>query len=140
MLELEWTIETMRLVNELTPDIKGKAFNPDWFLLRQRFEQIEMKLESAERERDDLQKRLQQQGNEKLEEAARVVQSEIDYLGNSPKMSSERGALITVRNDIRALKTPEQHTQQSTEQLHGDLTAPVDATTRVLGDVESKTP
>ena len=36
-----WTIETMRIVNEMTPDIKGKPFDPDWFLLRQRFEEIE---------------------------------------------------------------------------------------------------
>jgi hypothetical protein len=39
----DWTIETMRIVNELTPDIHGRAFDPDWFLLRQRFEQMEEK-------------------------------------------------------------------------------------------------
>ena len=36
-----WTIETMQIINKLTPDIAGKAFDPDWFLLRQRFEQFE---------------------------------------------------------------------------------------------------
>lgn len=36
-----WTIETMRIINDLTSDIKGKAFDPDWFLLRQRFEAME---------------------------------------------------------------------------------------------------
>lgn len=36
-----WTVETMLIINKLTPDIKGKAFDPDWFLLRQRFEQFE---------------------------------------------------------------------------------------------------
>ena len=40
-MEYPWTTETMRLINELTPKITGKAFDPDWFLLRQRFEQIE---------------------------------------------------------------------------------------------------
>lgn len=52
-----WLCETMDIINKLTPDIKGKAFNADWFLLRQRFEQRESEradLEralSAERER-----------------------------------------------------------------------------------------
>jgi hypothetical protein len=36
-----WSLETMRIINELTPDIKGKAFEPDWFLLRQRLEAFE---------------------------------------------------------------------------------------------------
>jgi hypothetical protein len=36
-----WTEETMNIINKLTPDIKGKAFDPDWFLLRQRFEEFE---------------------------------------------------------------------------------------------------
>lgn len=31
----------MNIINKLTPDIKGKAFDPDWFLLRQRFEEFE---------------------------------------------------------------------------------------------------
>lgn len=36
-----WALETMKIINELTPMITGKAFDPDWFLLRQRFEQME---------------------------------------------------------------------------------------------------
>lgn len=36
-----WTEETMTIINKLTPDIKGKAFDPGWFLLRQRFEEME---------------------------------------------------------------------------------------------------
>src|ERR1035437_3375572 len=36
-----WTVETMRIINTLTPEIKGKAFDSDWFLLRQRFEEFE---------------------------------------------------------------------------------------------------
>lgn len=39
-----WTRETMSTINRLTPSIKGKAFDPDWFLLRQRLEQAEAKL------------------------------------------------------------------------------------------------
>jgi hypothetical protein len=41
---ISWAIETMHIINNLTPGIKGKAFDVDWFLLRQRFEQIESKL------------------------------------------------------------------------------------------------
>lgn len=29
----------MLAINKLTPDIKGKAFDPDWFLLRQQLEE-----------------------------------------------------------------------------------------------------
>lgn len=36
-----WAEETMMLINKLTPDIKGKAFDPDWFMLRQRLEEAE---------------------------------------------------------------------------------------------------
>jgi hypothetical protein len=37
----EWAIETMQMINELTPNIEGKAFHPGWFLLRQRLEEAE---------------------------------------------------------------------------------------------------
>jgi hypothetical protein len=47
--KLPWTIETMDLINKLTSEIKGKAFDPDWFLLRQRFEEIEYALQDRER-------------------------------------------------------------------------------------------
>ncbi len=40
-----WTLETMQIINKLTPEIKDKAFDPDWFLLRQRFEQFEKSAE-----------------------------------------------------------------------------------------------
>ncbi len=36
-----WSVETMRLINDVTTSIKGKAFDPDWFLLRQRFEAVD---------------------------------------------------------------------------------------------------
>lgn len=42
--EFPWTIETIRIINDLTPAITGKAFDVEWFLLRQRFEQIEGRL------------------------------------------------------------------------------------------------
>lgn len=45
---LKWTEETMRTINLLTPDIKGKSFDPDWFMLRQRFEQMELRVRYAE--------------------------------------------------------------------------------------------
>ena len=43
-MKYPWTLETISNINKLTPAIKGKAFYPDWFLLRQRFEQTEEKL------------------------------------------------------------------------------------------------
>lgn len=48
--EYPWTLETMRLVNYLTPHIQGKAFDPDWFLLRQRFEEVESERDRARQE------------------------------------------------------------------------------------------
>jgi hypothetical protein len=33
-----WLRDAMRMINELTPDVKEKAFDPDWFLLRQHLE------------------------------------------------------------------------------------------------------
>ena len=33
--------ETMRMINVLTPQITGKAFDPGWFLLRQRFDEVD---------------------------------------------------------------------------------------------------
>lgn len=32
-MAISWAIETMCKINDLTPDIKGKAVDPDWFLL-----------------------------------------------------------------------------------------------------------
>jgi hypothetical protein len=43
-MAISWAIETMCKINDLTLDIKGKAFDPDWFLLRQRLEEAERKL------------------------------------------------------------------------------------------------
>lgn len=37
----KWSTVTMRIINRMTPDIKEKGFDPDWFLLRQRFENID---------------------------------------------------------------------------------------------------
>lgn len=37
----KWSMVTMATINRMTPDIKGKGFDPDWFLLRERFEAIE---------------------------------------------------------------------------------------------------
>ncbi|GEM_PF-4707578 len=34
----EWLQEAMRQINSLTPDVAGKAFNTDWFLLRNHLE------------------------------------------------------------------------------------------------------
>ena len=35
-----WAMETMRMINKLTPNIKGKQFDPGWFLLRNRLEAV----------------------------------------------------------------------------------------------------
>ena len=34
----------MAMLNKLIPGIKGKAFDPDWFLLRQRLEEVDAKI------------------------------------------------------------------------------------------------
>jgi len=51
-MEYPWTLQTMQMINTLTPNVKGKSFDPDWFLLRQRFEQVEEKLYSLGQEWD----------------------------------------------------------------------------------------
>lgn len=38
----------MELVNKLTPESKGKAFDPDWFLLAERFRAIDKLLEGGQ--------------------------------------------------------------------------------------------
>lgn len=48
-----WTIETMRTINALTPSIAGKAFNADWFLLRQRFEEMEDRARKVKHMKDN---------------------------------------------------------------------------------------
>lgn len=48
-----WAVETMMLINKLTPQITDKKADPDWFLLRQRFEAIE-------RENVELRKRVEE--------------------------------------------------------------------------------
>ncbi len=41
---MSWAIETIHIINRLSVGRLAKAFDPDWFLLRQRLEQIEAKL------------------------------------------------------------------------------------------------
>lgn len=52
-LPLPWTLETMDMINKMTPKITGKSFDPDWFLLRQRFEQYEKSTLDAVAQRDE---------------------------------------------------------------------------------------
>lgn len=49
-VQYPWTVETMRIINELSPDIKGKPFDPDWFLLRQRLEAFEDRVNATGKE------------------------------------------------------------------------------------------
>jgi hypothetical protein len=39
-----WTMDVMHKINRLTPTVVGRSFDPDWFLLRQQFEQMEEKM------------------------------------------------------------------------------------------------
>lgn len=39
--DLPWSRETMIIINDLTPLIEDKAFDPNWFLLRNRLEEFE---------------------------------------------------------------------------------------------------
>lgn len=56
---MTWAIETMLEINRLTPNIKDKSFDPDWFLLRQRLEQFEAKLAALESENSDLRAKVE---------------------------------------------------------------------------------
>lgn len=49
----EWAKETMSIINKLTPQIEGKAFDPDWFLLRQRLEQMDQNATALSRELEE---------------------------------------------------------------------------------------
>lgn len=40
--ERPWSEATMSLINDITKEIKFKAFDPDWFLLRQRLEGVDV--------------------------------------------------------------------------------------------------
>ena len=37
----KWSSVTMATINRMTPNITSKAFDPDWFLLRERFERVD---------------------------------------------------------------------------------------------------
>lgn len=41
-----WAIETIEMINKLTPDVIGKAWDPGWFLLRQHLERAELAVNS----------------------------------------------------------------------------------------------
>ena len=41
----EWTEETLNMINDMTKDIQGKGFSPDWFTLRNRFEERDREVE-----------------------------------------------------------------------------------------------
>ncbi len=45
---MKWSDETINIINQLTPDIKGKAFSPDWFLLAERFREVDEKITKLE--------------------------------------------------------------------------------------------
>ena len=45
-----WTLGTMQMINDLTPNIQGKAFNPDWFLLRNRFDERDRELAALQKD------------------------------------------------------------------------------------------
>lgn len=53
-----WAEETMQIINKLTPDIKGKAFDPDWFMLRRWLEEMENRALAAARPASEPEKRI----------------------------------------------------------------------------------
>lgn len=59
-----WSVETIELINALTPNIKSKSFDPDWFLLRQRLERFEQQLSAMTKERDELKIELARENEE----------------------------------------------------------------------------
>jgi hypothetical protein len=44
-----WSLDTMRTINDLTPEIKCKAFDPGWFLLRERLARVDAVVSALER-------------------------------------------------------------------------------------------
>ena len=42
-----WLAKAMQKINELTPNINGKAFDPDWFLLREHFQFASEKIDGV---------------------------------------------------------------------------------------------
>lgn len=58
-LRSNWALETMAMINDLTPSIQRKASDPGWFLLRQRFEQVEADFERLSAENARLTRMMQ---------------------------------------------------------------------------------
>jgi hypothetical protein len=46
-----WLMQSMQKINDLTPNITGKAFDPDWFLLREHLQYAATIMDSATKER-----------------------------------------------------------------------------------------
>ncbi|MDP2692444.1 MAG: hypothetical protein Q8O88_02255 [bacterium] len=91
-----WATETMMAINKLTPDIKEKSFDPDWFLLRQRLEKAEKIMGTTSKILSDLQIEL----NEMIDQAVWEIAGE-KLAGNIVKEESWRGeycAALSIRN------------------------------------------
>lgn len=89
---MTWTEETMLTINKLTQDIQGKAFDPDWFLLRQRFEQFEDQLPTLTQEVERLK-------GENAALASNVLQSKIE-LGKILSVSIHKDDVAKLRTTL----------------------------------------
>ena len=80
-LKLKTSKDMMAHINKLTPDIKGKAFDPDWFVLREAIEQV-YTIDAAMRQQRDWYVGAMQSARE-----------ERDKLADDLKLASEKPSL-----------------------------------------------
>ena len=95
-----WSSQTMAIINSLTPDVKGKPFSPDWFLLRQRLEAVDQFFANEDSspatppkvaESDRQIKTLQEQVNsiaKKVDELSKDAKSRLAWTVNQQDMEA----------------------------------------------------
>lgn len=92
--KLSWSMETMRLINKLTPDIKGKALDPDWFMLRQRLEQMDVLLTQTASLRAELGRLKEELSDIAVNRAIFKIELQI--------VTEQRDSLITRNQELEA--------------------------------------
>jgi hypothetical protein len=110
-----WSMETMKLINDLTPDILGKSQDPDWFLLRQRLEEVDQ----LKSEVEALQKQLEEKFAGVL--AIRCTKHHtVPQLNKNEHGGGECGACIA--EEVEALKKAltAAHDDLTVERGHGE--------------------
>jgi DNA repair exonuclease SbcCD ATPase subunit len=89
--KVTWTQETIAIINKMTPEIKGKSFDPDWFLLRQRFEAIEEERDAARARIAELEQALNKVATW-LENNADKLEHDASILSRFPSLADNANA------------------------------------------------